>query len=170
MDVSAAIKGRRSVRSYKNLEIEDDKIDKILEAGRLSPSANNRQEWKFIVVKNVETKKKLSRAAMNQSFIGQAPVVLAACATESKAVMSCGHPTYAVDLSIAFAYMLLQAYELGLGTCWIGAFNEDEVKSVLGVPKDVRVVALSPLGYPATNTIARSRKRLDEITCYEAYR
>ena len=169
MDVSAAIKGRRSVRSYKNLEIEDDKIDKILEAGRLSPSANNRQEWKFIVVKNVETKKKLSRAAMNQSFIGQAPVVLAACATESKAVMSCGHPTYAVDLSIAFAYMLLQAYELGLGTCWIGAFNEDEVKSVLGVPKDVRVVALSPLGYPATNTIARSRKRLDEITCFEAY-
>jgi nitroreductase len=170
MDVSAAIKGRRSVRSYKNMEIENDKIDKILEAGRLSPSANNRQEWKFIVAKNTETKKKLARAAMNQSFIGQAPVVLAACATESKAVMSCGHPTYAVDLSIAFAYMLLQAYELGLGTCWIGAFNEDEVKSVLGVPKDVRVVALSPLGYPATDALPRSRKRLDEIICFETYR
>jgi nitroreductase len=170
MDVSAAIMGRRSVRSYKDLEIENDKIQKILEAGRLSPSANNRQEWKFIVVQNAETKKKLARAAMNQSFIGHAPAVLVACATESKAVMTCGHPTYAVDVSIAFGYMLLQAYELGLGTCWIGAFSEDEVKSVLGVPTHVRVVALSPLGYPAIDTVARSRKRLEEITCFEAYR
>jgi nitroreductase len=170
MDVSAAIKGRRSVRSYKGQEVENDKIEKILEAGRLSPSANNRQEWKFIVVKSAETKRKLARAAMNQSFIGQAPVVLVACATESKAVMTCGHPTYAVDVSIAFAYMLLQAYELGLGTCWIGAFKEDEVKSVLGVPKDVRVVALSPLGYPSVEASARTRKSLDEITCFEAYR
>jgi nitroreductase len=170
MDVSTAIKGRRSVRFYKSQEVESDKIEKILEAGRLSPSANNRQEWKFIVVKNAETRKKLARAAMNQSFIGQAPVVLVACATESKAVMTCGHPTYAVDLSIAFAYMLLQAYELGLGTCWIGAFSEDEVKSVLGVPKHVRVVALSPLGYPAVEASARTRKSIDEIACLEAYR
>ena len=170
MDVSAAIKGRRSVRSYKDLEVESDKIEKVLEAGRLSPSANNRQEWKFIVVRNAETRKKLARAAMNQSFIGQAPVVLVACATESKAVMTCGHPTYAVDVSIAFAYMLLQAYELGLGTCWIGAFREDEVKSVLGVPKHVRVVALSPLGYPAVEASERTRKSLDEITCFEMYR
>ena len=170
MDVSAAIKGRKSVRSYKGQEVESDKIEKILEAGRLSPSANNRQEWKFIVVKGPETKKKLARAAMNQSFIGQAPVVLVACATESKAVMTCGHPTYAVDLSIAFAYMLLQAYELGFGTCWIGAFKEDEVKSILSVPKHVRVVALSPLGYPATDALARTRKSLDEITCFEMYR
>jgi nitroreductase len=170
MDVSAAVRGRRSVRSYKEQEVEIDKIEKVLEAGRLSPSANNRQEWKFIVVKNVETKKKLVRAALNQSFIGQAPVVLVACATESKSIMTCGHPTYAVDVSIAFAYMLLQAYELGLGTCWIGAFKEDEVKSVLGVPKEVRVVAMSPLGYSATDTVSISRKSLAEITCFEAYR
>ena len=154
----------------KAIEVENEKIEKILEAGRLSPSANNRQEWKFIVVKNSEMKKKLARAAMNQSFIGQAPVVLVACATESKAIMTCGHPTYAVDVSIAFAYMLLQAYELGLGTCWIGAFREDEVKSVLGVPKHFRVVALSPLGYSATDAGAQSRKSLDEITCFEVYR
>ena len=139
----------------KAIEVENEKIEKILEAGRLSPSANNRQEWKFIVVKNAEIKKRLARAAMNQSFIGQAPVVLVACATESKAVMTCGHPTYTVDVSIAFAYMLLQAYELGLGTCWIGAFREDEVKSILGVPNHVRVVALSPLGYAATDAGAR---------------
>jgi len=170
MDVSAAIMGRRSVRSYKGQEVERDKIDKILEAGRLSPSANNRQEWKFIVVKGAETRKRLVRAAMNQAFIGQAPVVLAACATESEKVMLCGHPTYAVDVSIAFAYMLLQAYELGLGSCWIGAFKEDEVKSILGVPKGVRVVALSPLGYPAAEPAARPRKGMAEIACYETYR
>jgi nitroreductase len=170
MDVSVAIKGRRSVRSFQDQEVEDDKIEKILEAGRLSPSANNRQEWKFIVVKNGDTKKKLARAAMNQTFIGRAPVVLAACATESKAVMTCGHPTYAVDVSIAFAYMLLQACELGLGTCWIGAFREDEVKSILRVPSHVRVVALSPLGYAAIDTAARSRKSLEEVACYEVYR
>ena len=86
----------------------------------------------------------------------------------SAAIM--GRRTYAVDVSIAFAYMLLQAYELGLGSCWIGAFKEDEVKSILGVPKGVRVVALSPLGYPAAEPAARPRKGLAEISCYEAYR
>jgi nitroreductase len=170
MDVAAAIRGRRSVRSYTTQEVEQEKIEQVIEAGRLSPSANNRQEWKFIVVKDPETKKKLVRAAMNQSFIGQAPVVLAACATESEKVMMCGHPTYAVDVSIAFAYMLLQAYELGLGTCWIGAFNEEEVKSILRVPRNVRVVALSPLGYAAAAPDARPRKGLAEVACFEAYR
>jgi len=170
MDVAAAIRGRRSVRAFKSQDVEQDKIEKILEAGRLAPSANNRQQWKFIVVKDHETRQKLARAAMNQSFLAQAPVVLAACATESQKVMMCGHPTYAIDVSIACAYMLLQAYELDLGTCWIGAFNEEEVKSILCVPKDVRVVALSPLGYPTSWPDARPRKGLDEVACYEAYR
>lgn len=170
MDVFAAIRGRRSVRSYKPQEVEQDKIDKVLEAGRLAPSANNRQEWKFIVVKGPEKKHGLVRAAMNQSFIGKAPVVLAACATESEKVMMCGHPTYAIDVSIAFAYMLLQAYELGLGTCWIGAFNEDEVKTILAVPRDVRVVALSPLGYPASWPDPRPRKGVTEVVCFDGYR
>jgi nitroreductase len=170
MDVFTAIKGRRSVRSYKPQEVEQDKIEKIMEAGRLAPSANNRQQWKFVAVRDRETRQKLVRAAMNQSFIGQAPVVLAACATESEKVMMCGHPTYAIDVSIAFAYMLLQAYELGLGTCWIGAFNEEEVKTILAVPRDVRVVALSPLGYPASWPDPRPRKGMAEIVCYDGYR
>lgn len=170
MDVAAAIRGRKSVRSYTDRAVEREKIEQILEAGRLSPSANNRQEWKFIVVTRPETRQKLVRAAMNQGFIGQAPVVLAACATESDKVMMCGHPTYAVDVSIAFAYMLLQAYELGLGTCWIGAFNEEEVKTILGVPRNVRVVALSPLGYPAGDPGVRPRKGMAEVVCWEAFR
>jgi nitroreductase len=170
MDVCAAIKGRRSVRSFTNQAVESGKIETILEAGRLSPSASNRQKWKFIVVRDPATKAKLARASMNQTFVGQAPVVLVACATESKGVMRCGLPTFAVDVSIAFAYMLLQSYELDLGSCWIGAFDEDEVKSILGVPKEARVVALSPIGYPATDDAARPRKSLDEVTCFETYR
>ncbi len=87
MDVFNAISQRSSVRAYKATDVEEDKLKKILDAARLSPSASNRQEWKFIVVKNKETKKKLARAAFGQSFIGEAPVVIVACGTESKAIM-----------------------------------------------------------------------------------
>ncbi len=90
MDVFIAISQRYSVRSYKATDVEEDKLKKILEAARLSPSASNRQEWKFIVVKNKETKKKLARAAFGQSFIGEAPVVIVACGTESRSIMGCG--------------------------------------------------------------------------------
>jgi nitroreductase len=169
MDVFTAISQRSSVRSYKATDVEEDKLKKILEAARLSPSASNRQEWKFIVVKNKETKKKLAKAAFGQSFIGEAPVVVVACGTESGSIMACGQPTHTVDVSIACAYMILQAYELGLGTCWIGAFREDEVKKILKIPERVRVVAVIPLGYPEELPSKKSRKRLDQIVCFEKY-
>ena len=169
MDVFAAISQRSSVRAYKAKDIEEDKLKRILEAARLSPSASNRQEWKFIVVTNKETKKKLAQAAFGQFFIGEAPIVIVACGTESKAIMSCGQPTHTVDVSIACAYMILQAYELGLGTCWIGAFKEDETKKILKIPEHVRVVAMTPLGYPDEPPSEKSRKRLDEIICFEKY-
>ena len=169
MDVSTAMSQRSSVRAYKTTNVEEDKLKKVLEAARLSPSASNRQEWKFIVVKNKETKKKLAKAAFGQSFIGEAPVVIVACGTESKSVMGCGQPTHTVDVSIACAYMILQAYEIGLGTCWIGAFKEDETKKILNIPEHVRVVAMTPLGYPDEPSSKRSRKRLDQIVCFEKY-
>ena len=169
MDVFTAISRRSSVRAYKSTDVEEDKLTKILEAARLSPSASNRQEWKFIVIRNKETRKKLAKAAFGQSFIGEAPVVIVACGTESKAMMSCGQPTHTVDVSIACAYMILQAYELGLGTCWIGAFSEDEAKKVLDIPEHVRVVAMTPLGYPNQPSSKKLRKSLDQIVCYEKY-
>jgi len=169
MDVSTAISQRSSVRAYKTTDVEEDQLKKVLEAARLSPSASNRQEWKFIVVKNKETKKKLAKAAFGQSFIGEAPVVIVACGTESKSVMGCGQPTHTVDVSIACAYMILQAYEIGLGTCWIGAFKEDETKKILNIPEHVRVVAMTPLGYPDEPSSKKSRKRLDQIVCFEKY-
>jgi nitroreductase len=169
MDVFTAISQRSSVRAYKANDIEEDKLKKVLEAARLSPSASNRQDWKFIVVKSKETKKKLARAAFGQSFIGEAPVVIVACGTDSKAVMGCGQPTHTVNVSIACAFMILQAYELGLGTCWIGAFDEDETKKILNIPGYVRVVALIPLGYPNQTPSQKFRKSLKEIVCYEKY-
>jgi len=169
MDVFTAISQRCSVRAYKTTDVEEDKLKKILEAGRLSPSASNRQDWKFIVVKNKETKKKLAKAAFGQSFIGEAPVVIVACGTEPETMLACGQATHAVDVSIAFAYMILEAYELGLGTCWIGAFSEQEAKKILKIPEHIRVVGMTPLGYPDQRPSEKFRKSLDEIVCYEKY-
>jgi nitroreductase len=169
MDVFEAISRRYSVRSYKATDVEENKLKKILEAARLSPSASNRQEWKFIVVRNKETKKKLAKAAFGQSFMGEAPVIIVACGTESRAMLSCGQPTHTVDVSIACAYLILQAYELGLGTCWIGAFKQDETKKILNIPEPVKVVAMTPLGYPNQAPSQKVRKSLDQIVCYEKY-
>jgi nitroreductase len=169
MDVFTAISQRSSVRAYKDTEVEEDKLKRILEAARLSPSASNRQEWKFIIVKNRETRARLADAAFGQSFICEAPVVIVACGTESKSVMGCGQPTHTVDVSIACAFMLLQAYELGLGACWIGAFKEDAVKHILKIPKQVRVVAMTPMGYSAEPPSPKDRKKLDQIVCFEKF-
>jgi len=169
MEVFTAISQRRSVRAYKDTDVAEDKLNKVLEAARLSPSASNRQEWKFIVVKNQDTKKKLAKAALGQSFVGEAPIVIVACATEAREIMTCGQPAYTVDVSIACAYMILEAYEVGLGTCWIGDFMEDEVKSILKIPEHVRVVAMTPLGYPNQASSQKSRKNMDQIICFERY-
>jgi nitroreductase len=169
MDVFTAISQRCSVRAYKTTDVDEDNLRKVLEAARLSPSASNRQDWKFIIVKNKEAKNKLAKAAFGQSFIGEAPVVIVACGTDSKAVMGCGQPTHTVNVSIACAFMILQAQELGLGTCWIGAFSEDEVKRILKIPEGVRVVAMTPLGYPDEPPSKKSRKSLNQIVCHEKY-
>ncbi len=169
MDVFTAISQRSSVRAYKPTDVEEDKLKIVLEAARLSPSASNRQDWKFIVVRNKETRKKLAKAAFGQSFIAEAPVVIAACGMEPNAMLACGQPMHTVDVSIACAYMILQAHALGLGTCWIGAFKEDETKKILNVPDDVRVVAMTPLGYPNQPLSQKSRKSLDQIVSYEKY-
>ena len=169
MDVLSAIQGRRSIRQYSSQPIEDIKLNKVLEAARLSPSANNRQSCKFVIVKDNETRANLAEAAGGQLFVGQAPVILVACGTDPDSIMMCGQHRYTVDLSIATEYMILEAYEQGLGTCWLGSFDEKRVKEILGIPEGIRVVAMSPLGYPTDSPAERPRKNLDEIVCYERY-
>lgn len=167
MDVSEAIRKRRSVRKYQARKIENDKLDRVLEAGRLAPSARNLQEWKFIVVRDGSRRKRLAEAAKGQTFVGEAPVVIAACATVTDYVMTCGQLTYPIDLAIAVEHMVLQAAAEGLGTCWIGAFYEEEVKKVLNIPPEVRVVALLPIGYPDESPSPRPRKEMKEIVAFE---
>ena len=134
MDVFEAVTQRKSIRKYKDKEIEKEKLIKVLESARIAPSASNRQEWKFIVVKDEDTRSRLVSAAHYQKFVGQAPVTIVACSTESERIMPCGQHAYTVDLSIAVSFMMLEATELGLGTCWLGAFDEEAVKEILGIP------------------------------------
>lgn len=169
MEVFEAIKARRSIRAYEAREVEEEKLRRVLEAGRLAPSANNRQDWRFIVVRDPEKRKKLVEAAGGQAFVGTAPVVLVVCGTEPEKVMYCGQPAYTVDATIALSFMILEACELGLGTCWLGHFDEQRVKEILGIPEKVRVVAMTPLGYPAESPTARPRKSLDEVVSYERF-
>jgi len=169
MDVRQAIRERRSIRAFKKRPVEEEKLARVLEAGRLAPSANNMQEWKFVVVRDEEKRARLMVAAKNQSFVGDAPVVIAGCGTITDRRMSCGQLSYPVDVAIAMTQMTLQAVEEGLGTCWVCAFDEDKVKSVLGIPDDVRVVALLPLGYPDESPSPRPRKDTREVVCYDRF-
>lgn len=170
MDVMEAIMRRYSVRSYQDRPVEEEKLESILEAARLAPSANNRQEWRFIVVRDKNTRQRLMRAARNQAFVGQAPVVIACCASTDNHVMTCGQLCYPIDVAIAIEHMALKATEEGLGTCWIGAFYEEQVKEILGIPEDIRVVELLALGYPdKPHPNHKDRLSLEEIVMYERW-
>jgi nitroreductase len=169
MDVFHAIKLRRSIRAYQDKPIEEEKLQRVLEAGRLAPSAKNRQEWKYVLVKDNELRKTVAVACNNQYFIAEAPVIIVGCATMVDYVLSCGQPAYTIDLSISMDHMTLQAVEEGLGTCWIGSFKEDEVKRILNIPQEMRVVEVMPLGYPKFLPEAKPRKKLEEIVFYDKY-
>jgi len=169
MDVMEAIRKRRSVRSYRDAEVEEAKLQAVLEAARLAPSAKNRQEWRFVVVRDAATRQKLSTAAKGQQFVAQAPVVIAACSTNGDYTMSCGNSAALIDVAIAVDHMALKAVEEGLGTCWVGAFHQDEAREILGLPKDANIVALLALGYPADEPRSKSRKILAEIVCHETW-
>ena len=170
MDVFKAIQKRFSVRHYLDKPVEEGKLQRVLEAGRWAPSGNNRQPWVFIVVKDEATRRLLAKAAHSQTFVGEAPVVIVACGTDPERMMSCDVPDYAVNVAIAIDHMTLQAVEEGLGTCWIGAFDQQKVKDILGIPDTAKVVELLPLGYPATEPpAAKSRKCLSEVVMCEGW-
>jgi len=163
MDIITSIKGRRSIRKYSQVFIEEEKLKIIMEAMRLAPSASNTQKWKFIFVTDREKRVRLTEAAGGQRFIQEAPVIVVGVATEDEYVMMCGQKSSTVNVTIAMAYMTLEAYELGLGTCWLGHFDEAKVKKILNIPHAMRVVAMSPLGYPDEDPDERPRKNIDEV-------
>ena len=169
MDVMEAIRLRRSIRGYADKPVEEEKLRAVLEAGRLAPSARNMQAWRFVVVRDADTRRKLMAAAKGQAFVGQAPVVVAACATETEHVMTCGQPNYPIDNAIAVDHMTLKAVAEGLGTCWIGAFYEDQVKEILGVPDHIRVPIIFTLGYPEVVPDPTPRNAFDDVVCFERW-
>ncbi|MGI5818599.1 MAG: nitroreductase family protein [Armatimonadota bacterium] len=170
MDVMDAIRQRFSVRKFKSYDIEDERIERVLEAARLAPSARNLQEWRFVVVRDPDMRQALAEAANGQQFVAEAPVVIVGCAVTSEHVMSCGLHCFPIDVSIAMAYMTLEAVEQDLGTCWIGAFNADRVHALLEIPKDVILVGLLPIGYPDAEAPPKKRLSLDEIMMHERWR
>jgi len=170
MDVYEAITSRKSVRAFKSKDVPENIISRLLEAARLAPSASNRQEWRFIVVRDPETRAQLSKAALDQKFISKAPVVLVCCAETDGHLMACGQMCYPIDVAIAIDHLTLCATADGLGTCWIGAFKEDEVKEILGIPPEIRVVELLPVGYPQDpSRVKKSRLPLKKIVKYEKW-
>lgn len=164
MSVMEAIEKRKSIRAYQDKAIEQDQLDKILEAGRLAPSATNQQAWKFVLVTDPELRQQMVPACRNQAFVGQAPLVMVVCSNEIKD-MPCGQPARTIDCAIALSYMQLQAAELGIGSCWLGAFSADQVREVLHIPEEYQIVAVSPFGYPAAEGRERSRKPLEQLVC-----
>lgn len=151
MELMPEIQNRVSTRKFLDKPIDEAVLDRILEAGRLAPSAKNRQAWRFIVIKDQGLKNKVKEAAYGEDWISQAPVLIALCTTNIDYKMPNGIQAYPVDLSIAGAFMVLQAEHEGLGSCINTTFQEEEIKDLLTVPHSMRIVMLLILGHPAEN-------------------
>ncbi len=164
MEVMPEILQRRSVRSFTSQPLEKDQVERILEAARLSPSAKNRQEWRFVVVQKKETRLRIMEAAFGQDYVGQAPVIIAVCTTNIDYRMPNGQLSYPIDLAFASSHMVLQAVHEGLGTCCITTFDEQEVREILTVPFSMRVVLLLLIGYAESLPEPAPRKSLKQIT------
>jgi nitroreductase len=204
MDVSEAIRKRRSIRKFKPDPIPEEKIRLLLESARLAPSGTNTQPWRFIIVKDNGTKKKLQEAAHNQRHVKSAPVIIVCCADlkafkefservdeliESGALpertrevfipyLKKGMDTVtkdalmiaaAANVAIAVEHIVLQAVEIGLGTCWVRWYEDDKVKEILDIPEYVEVMALLPVGVPDEEPAPRPRLGLDKIVYSEKY-
>jgi nitroreductase len=171
MEILEAIRTRRSIRKYKSTPIPEGVLKEVLSAARMAPSGVNSQPWKLIVVTDEDIKRRLVPACNGQKFIAEAPVIIAGCGFPDDAYGTIGGYMngYVMDVTIAMDHLILAAASAGLGTCWIGAFKEEKVKEVLGVPPDVKIVALTPLGYPDETPAKRTRKDLAELVCYDKF-
>jgi nitroreductase len=174
METLECIRTRASVRSFRPEAVPEAVLGTILEAGTRAPSAGNTQDWVFIVVKEQEARKLLSEATTyGQAFVAAAPVVVVVCSDLGKigkAYGQRGRDLYSIqDTAAAVQNMLLAAWDQGVGSCWVGAFDERRARECLGIPEGVRPVAILPLGYPAENPGRRGRLGLEEVCRQERY-
>ena len=166
MELLPEIARRASVRSFTGEPLTDDQINRILEAARRAPSAKNRQPWRFIVITDPSRRQQIQDAAFGQEYVGQAPVVVAACTTNIEYKMPNGQLSYPVDLSMACGFMLLQVVHENLGACVVTTFREEDVKALLSVPYSMRVVMLVAIGHSDQTPDRSHRLPLDRIVSY----
>jgi nitroreductase len=164
MEIMPEILQRRSVRSFLPKPIEKDQLERILEAGRLAPSAKNRQEWRFIAIQKKEVLERMKDAAFGQEFVAQAAAIIAICTTNIDYRMPNGQLSYPMDLSIAASFMMMQAVHEGLATCCLTTFDEQEMREILTAPFSMRVVMLLLIGHSDGVPEQTPRKTLKQIT------
>jgi len=173
MDFYEVLRTRRSVRSFSAEDVGEDVLTRVLDAARLAPSANNKQPWHFIVVRDAARRAELAKLCSGQSFVGRAPVVVVFAGTRYLDPYSwIGDNMFLVDVTIAIDHFTLAARAEGLGTCWIGAFDKAAVSEFCGLPKSVEPVMVSPLGYPASAEAfreTRNRQPLESLVHYEKF-
>ncbi|MBC8449305.1 MAG: nitroreductase family protein [Chloroflexi bacterium] len=169
MDFTQLINTRYSVRAYTADLVEEDKLHAVLEAAQLAPTAANRQPFQLIVIRTAGREEELKRI-YNRDWFVQAPLVIAICGIPAQAWTRRDGKSYVdVDASIVMDHLILAAADLGLGTCWVGAFDPDAAREVLGLPEGVEPLAFTPLGYPADEPRPKKRKPLSELVRYERW-
>ena len=168
MTLLDTIRRRYSCRSYQERPIEQEKLDSLFEAARLAPSAKNTQDWRFVVVTDKETKHRVAQTTNRPEVFEKAGIIIAAC-SNSDDVMRCGQAIGPIDIAIALEHIALQATELGLATCWIGAFYADKVRTILAIPDDIQIIELMAVGYPADSPKQTSREPIEKIMCYNKW-
>lgn len=165
-----AIKTRKSVRNFSDKKVEKKTLNNILEMARLAPSFFNCQDWRFVVVEDIQTKRKLVKDATTPSFIAKSPIVIVGCGKPNESVTSSDNSSYLIDTTIALNYLTLAAVHFGLGSCWINIFDEKKIKEILDIPEKIRVVALISLGYPKDISLSeKKRKPLGQLIKYEKW-
>ncbi|MCM0082065.1 nitroreductase family protein [Geomonas sp. Red32] len=173
MDVLQAIQDRRSIRKYQDTPVEHQKIEQVLDAARLAPSWKNLQCWRFLVLTAPARRGVLVEAFPDDNpgkkAIATAPCLIVVCADPAESGVENGIEYYIADTAIAFEHLCLAAQGLGLGTCWMGWFDEERIKDALGIPAGIKVVGITPLGYPDQEPKQRPRKELREIAFAEAW-
>jgi nitroreductase len=173
MDLSQVIRDRRSIRKYKDIPVEWEKIEQVLNAARLAPSWKNQQCWRFLVLTDAVKRSSLLAAFPEENpgkkAIAMAPAVIVVCADPAESGVENGIEYFIADTAIAFEHLCLEAHELGLGTCWMGMFDEGVVKAALDIPGGIRIIGITPLGYPDQEPRPRPRKELAEIAYRDSW-
>jgi len=169
MTVLEAIRSRYSCRAYQEKDIEREKLEQLFEAARLAPSAKNMQDWRFVVVTEKKTREQVAECTNRPEVFKKAGVIIAAC-SNTDYVMRCGQAAGPIDVAIALEHICLQATQLGLQTCWIGSFEPEKVKTILGIPDDINVIELMTVGYPSNGKRETKREPIEKIVCYEKWR